>query len=83
MALRQWPADKVEETMRYLRFLSQRSTGELPTGATFIRDFVRRHPAYRMDSKLSDDINYDVLNMFSTLNDAGAPARAGLLGEFA
>lgn len=45
----------------YLDFIRKRSTGELQTPATWIRNFVRSHPAYKFDSVVSEEINYDLL----------------------
>ena len=40
MALKRWPEAKIAEITECLNFLSDRATGKLPTGATFLRDFV-------------------------------------------
>lgn len=48
-----------------------------------IRDFVTSHPAYKKDSKLNQQINYDLLEMMSGLNDPASEARRKLLGDFA
>ena len=45
----------------YLDFVRQRSTGKLQTTATWIRNFVRSHPAYKFDSVVSEEINYSLL----------------------
>jgi glutamate--cysteine ligase catalytic subunit len=45
----------------YLRFIEQRAVGELVTPATWMRGFVRGHPAYRHDSVVSDEIAYVLL----------------------
>ena len=71
------------EARTYLRFLSARAAGSVPTGATMIRDFVSSHPAYNKDSKLNQQINYDLLEMMSGLNNPDSEARHNLLGEFA
>ena len=34
--------------------------GSLITPATWIRNFVRSHPAYKFDSVVSQEINYDL-----------------------
>lgn len=41
---------------QYLDFIEQRATGELVTPATWMRNFVRSHPAYKGDSVVSDEI---------------------------
>ena len=40
MRLKQWDADKVAEITHCLNFLADRAKGEIPTGASFIREFV-------------------------------------------
>jgi glutamate--cysteine ligase catalytic subunit len=52
----------------YLHFIEQRAIGELVTPATWMRNFVRNHPAYQHDSVVSDEIAY-VLQR-SVLTDA-------------
>jgi glutamate--cysteine ligase catalytic subunit len=69
--------------MRYLRFLSDRATGQIATGATFIRQFVTEHPGYNRDSLVTKEINYDLLQMMSGLNDPSNEARRRLLGSYA
>lgn len=46
---------------QFLKLIRLRAQGELVTPAAFIRSFVLRHPAYRHDSVVSDEINYDLL----------------------
>lgn len=46
---------------KYLDLIKRRSDGSLQTTATWIRDFVRTHPAYKFDSVVSQEINYDLL----------------------
>ena len=69
--------------MRYLLFLSDRATGQIPTGASFIRQFVTEHPAYNRDSIVTREINYDLLQMMSGLNDPSNEVRRRLLGSYA
>ncbi|KZT10714.1 glutamate-cysteine ligase catalytic subunit [Laetiporus sulphureus 93-53] len=49
---------KLEE---YLDLIQRRTNGSLKTAASWIRDFVRSHPAYKFDSAVSQEINYDLL----------------------
>jgi glutamate--cysteine ligase catalytic subunit len=37
------------------------TSGTLETPATWIRKFVRSHPAYNFDSVVSQEINYDLM----------------------
>lgn len=55
---------------RFLALVSHRAAGRLPTAARWIRDFVRRHPAYAKDSVVSDEINYDLVK---TVHAIGTP----------
>ena len=52
----------------YLDFIEKRATGELLTPATWMRNFIRNHPAYKNDSVVSDEIAYDLAK---TCNDIG------------
>lgn len=45
----------------YLDFIHKRATGEILTGASWMRRFVMNHPAYKHDSVVSDTIAYDML----------------------
>jgi len=47
----------------YLDFIEKRSTGELVTTATWMRNYVRSHPAYRGDSVVTDEIAYDLVKI--------------------
>ena len=44
----------------YLDFIHKRATGEILTGASWMRQFVMNHPAYKHDSIVSDEIAYDL-----------------------
>jgi len=83
MTLKEWPEHQAQEVMRNLQFLADRATGKVPTGASFIRNFVHGHPEYKNDSKVSDKINYDLLKMMTTLNESDSEARHVLLGQYA
>ena len=45
----------------YLNFISKRVSGKLWTDAKYIRNFVMNHPKYKKDSKINDEINYDLI----------------------
>lgn len=48
---------KTRETLTmYLDFIEKRALGELVTPATWMRNYVRSHPAYKGDSVVSDEI---------------------------
>jgi len=52
----------------YLNFIEKKSTGELITTATWLRNYVRKHPAYKGDSIVNDEIAYDLVK---TCTDIG------------
>ena len=45
----------------YLNFISKRASGEIWTDAKYIRNFILNHPKYNKDSKINDEINYDLI----------------------
>ena len=58
--------DEINEETRvklneYLSLFEQRANGKLMTPAYWIRNFIRQHPRYEHDSKVSDEIAYDLL----------------------
>ncbi|KAF4567620.1 hypothetical protein EYR40_006621 [Pleurotus pulmonarius] len=55
------PTDELRKINAYLDFIRLRSTGQLQTPASWIRDFVRSHPDYKQDSVVSQAISYDLL----------------------
>jgi glutamate--cysteine ligase catalytic subunit len=46
---------------RYMKLISQRASGQLQTMATWMRDFITKHPDYKQDSVVSESINYDLI----------------------
>lgn len=46
----------------YLDFIHKRATGEILTGAAWMRKFVMNHPSYKHDSIVSPEIAYDMLD---------------------
>ena len=49
------------ELARYLDLIRKRASGQLWTGAKWIRHFVRNHQRYEKDSVVSGEIEYDLL----------------------
>ncbi|KAI9023558.1 glutamate-cysteine ligase-domain-containing protein [Phycomyces nitens] len=45
----------------YLSLISRRASGELMTGAAYLRQFVMNHPAYKHDSVVSPEITFDLV----------------------
>jgi glutamate--cysteine ligase catalytic subunit len=46
-----------------VNLVREKATGKRKTGATFIREYVRRHPKYKGDSRVGDEIIYDLCKM--------------------
>lgn len=46
---------------KYLDLIKRRADGSLQTPATWMRNFIRTHPAYKFDSVVSQEINYDLI----------------------
>lgn len=57
--------DYIDRIKTYLRFISDRAASRIKTTAQFMRDFIDSHPAYKHDSRVDDEIAYDLL---STMN---------------
>ncbi|KAJ7132792.1 glutamate-cysteine ligase catalytic subunit [Mycena crocata] len=53
--------DELARIHNYLDLVRRRSDGSLLTPATWMRNFVRSHPAYKHDSVVSAEINYDLI----------------------
>ncbi|OQV17458.1 Glutamate--cysteine ligase catalytic subunit [Hypsibius exemplaris] len=47
--------------LTYLRFIRKKASGDLQTTATWLRNFVEKHPEYKHDSVVSEKINYDLM----------------------
>ncbi|CAI7575300.1 unnamed protein product [Penicillium pancosmium] len=45
----------------YLDLIRKRADGTLWTGARWIREFVTKHPSYKQDSVVSEEITYDLV----------------------
>ncbi|KRT86724.1 hypothetical protein AMK59_2452 [Oryctes borbonicus] len=46
---------------QYLKFIQKRAAGDILTTASWIRKYVTNHPDYKNNSKISDEIDYDLL----------------------
>ncbi|KAI6033155.1 glutamate-cysteine ligase-domain-containing protein [Pisolithus orientalis] len=53
--------DERKQIDKYLDLVRGRANGTLQTPAAWMRSFVRSHPAYKFDSTVSQEINYDLL----------------------
>jgi len=60
---------------RYLTFMEKRATGEYPTTAQWMREFVMKHPDYKNDSKLTPKIVRDLLIQCDKITHASRDIR--------
>ncbi|CAM0141049.1 glutamate--cysteine ligase [Umbelopsis sp. WA50703] len=65
---------------KYLDLIKRRADGSLMTGATWMRQFVQNHPAYKHDSVVSQEINYDLMKTIEKIS-SGELEIPELLGE--
>jgi glutamate--cysteine ligase catalytic subunit len=66
---------------KYLDFIEQRAIGALVTPATWMRKFVRSHPAYKGDSVVNHEIGYDLMMACKEIGE-GVRHEKELLGDF-
>lgn len=66
----------------YVRFVAGRARGDIQTGATWQREFVRSHPEYRRDGVVTPGIGYDLLQEVLRVATGASPAPA-LVGALA
>ena len=52
---------------QYLKLVSGRASGKIPTTAHFLRDYVLKHPDYKRDSKVSESINFDLAELAASI----------------
>jgi glutamate--cysteine ligase catalytic subunit len=57
------------ELARYLDLIRKRASGQLWTGAKWIRHFVREHKDYKKDSVVGEGINYDLLKAVEAITE--------------
>ena len=67
------------ELARYLSLIQQRASGQLWTGAKWIRYFVRNHPDYEKDSVVSEGVCYDLINAVEEITKRNG--KNGVLGR--
>ena len=65
------------ELARYLDLIRKRASGQLWTGAKWIRHFVRSHPDYKKDSVVSESINYDLIKAVENITKNEGKDRMG------
>ncbi|CAI7583398.1 unnamed protein product [Penicillium glandicola] len=60
-----------EKIEPYLRLISERASGQNPTPATWMREFVRSHEDYRQDSYVGERVCYDMMREIVRMNEDG------------
>ncbi|KAG5885190.1 hypothetical protein JTB14_036497 [Gonioctena quinquepunctata] len=73
-------ADTHCSIQQYLKLIEGRASGEILTTASWMRKFVLEHPDYRRDSKITEKINYDLLNTMTAIGRGDIPC-LDLLGK--
>ncbi|CDR38784.1 CYFA0S02e05644g1_1 [Cyberlindnera fabianii] len=58
-----------ERLFYYLELVSKRANGEILTNARFIRNFLTSHETYAHDSKVTTQMNYDLMEKITQLTD--------------
>ncbi|KAJ1554663.1 hypothetical protein HK096_002484 [Nowakowskiella sp. JEL0078] len=56
--------------LQYLDVIRKKASGEYKTTARWMRDFVIDHPLYKKDSRVSDEIAYDLMKKMEELGHA-------------
>ncbi|KAL5528478.1 GSH1 [Sanghuangporus sanghuang] len=64
----------------YLNLIERRANGTLLTTACWIRNFVRSHPAYKFDSVINQEINFDLMTAVDQI-ERGTRKEPSLLPE--
>ncbi|KAJ3164229.1 hypothetical protein HDU88_005541 [Geranomyces variabilis] len=57
----------------YIDVVARKASGDLQTGAAWIRAFVTSHPKYNKDSVVSEEINYDLCKAVDALAGKKVP----------
>ncbi|KAG7195338.1 uncharacterized protein KQ657_003866 [Scheffersomyces spartinae] len=52
---------------RYCQLISLRASGDIPTAARWLRNQVLESPVYENDSKVSEEINYDLIQKVTAI----------------
>ncbi|KAJ3053715.1 hypothetical protein HK097_003566 [Rhizophlyctis rosea] len=63
------PISTLHRLESYLELISKKANGELPTTARWIREFVRGHKGYKGDSKVSEEVLWDLCKVVEGWKD--------------
>jgi len=67
---------------RYLSLIADRARGKLMTASSWLRKYVSLHPSYKDDSRLNEEVVYDLLKACDGLTE-GSLCAPQLLGKYA
>jgi len=56
-----------QQLERYLCVISRRASGSLMTDAAWIRNFIREHPKYEQESRVRQEVCYDLMRAVDEL----------------
>lgn len=56
-----YPLPAISKIKEYLSFVSKRASGQIPTRARSIRNFVHNHEGYHRDSRVSGEVLWELL----------------------
>ncbi|QPG75894.1 hypothetical protein FOA43_003280 [Brettanomyces nanus] len=73
--------DDLEQVEVYFQLVSKRASGELPSTAKYLRDFVLSHPDYKHDSIVSERINYDLIKLADRIGNYDHELLPGFFGK--
>jgi glutamate--cysteine ligase catalytic subunit len=80
MEFKGYEQEEVGKMNDYFTFLTKRASGEILTGASFIRSIVHNHPSYQKDSIVTEEIIIEILRS-CTLIAEGKVWNKKLLGD--
>lgn len=66
----------IDKIKSYLRVIEDRAALRTKTVARLIRDYVMSHPKYAHDSKVTDEINYDLMVLLDKIGKGEASSNA-------
>lgn len=69
------------ELARYLELIRKRASGQLWTGAKWIRHFVRTHPEYEGDSRVGEGVTYDLFRAVEEVTRFEGKGKSGVGAE--
>lgn len=64
--------------VQYMILICKRASGDLQTTATWIREFIRNHPAYAHDSVVSEEIAHDLVMEMKAIGEVGTGSENSL-----